>query len=71
MNYLYIRAWGRALGSMGYYVQGEIAKAQAANAPERAVYFSPGQQRWITIDECVPETQAAIFRIAAEIKEAS
>lgn len=38
MDYLYIRAWGKLLCSLPYYVEREIEKARRANAPQTAIY---------------------------------
>ena len=38
MKYLYIRAWGKLLGSFPYYIEGEVAKAEKENAPETAIF---------------------------------
>ena len=37
-DYPYIRAWSRMMGSMPYYITGQIARAKATNAPPTAIY---------------------------------
>jgi len=38
MDYLYIRAWGRLLGSYQYYIAAEVAQAQQDKAPHDAIF---------------------------------
>lgn len=62
LKYPYIRAWGICLHSMDYYIRHEIEVAQIQNAPEKAVYRN-ADGSWVTLDQCVPETQAEIEMI--------
>jgi hypothetical protein len=34
----YIRLWGKSLGSMDYYIIGQVARANETNAPRDALY---------------------------------
>lgn len=54
MNYLYIRAWGKVLGSYSNYVESQIREATLQNAPENAIYKS-ADGRWQTADKIVSE----------------
>ena len=38
MDYLYIRAWGKMLGSFPVYIEREVEKARQSNAPRTAIY---------------------------------
>lgn len=38
MDYKYIRAWGRMLGSFQTFIEGEVEQARQDNAPQTAVY---------------------------------
>lgn len=38
MDYKYIRAWGKMLGSFRGYIEGEVEKARKERAPETAIY---------------------------------
>lgn len=38
MDYLYIRAWGKMLGSFPAYIEREVEKARQSNAPRTAIY---------------------------------
>ena len=60
--YPYIRAWGIALKSMNPYIEWQIKLAAKDDAPERAV-FRDMEDKWITIDDCVPGTQERIEEI--------
>lgn len=38
MDYLYIRAWGKMLGSFPCYIEREVDKARWDHAPQSAIY---------------------------------
>ena len=38
MDYLYIRAWGKMLGSFPCYIDREVEKARQSQAPQTAIY---------------------------------
>lgn len=59
-EYRHIAAWGSSLGSFGYYIADQQAKAAAEGAPLTAVYRA--EDRWVTIEECHETTQADITR---------
>ena len=48
-DYPYIRAWGRLLGSMEYYIDDQIALARKEGAPADATFRS--DFGWHTVDE--------------------
>ena len=60
MDYIYIRAWGKMTGSFGYYIERQVNRAIDDKAPENAVYYSSYEKRWITLDECNPNTQKRV-----------
>lgn len=37
-DYLYIRAWGKLLGSSQAYIHGQVATARTENAPEDSLF---------------------------------
>ena len=49
-QYPYILLWGRRLGSFPSYINDQIEKARADNAPQTAIYERDGV--WRTIDQC-------------------
>lgn len=38
MDYLYIRAWGKMLGSFPAYIEREVEEARQSRAPRTAIY---------------------------------
>jgi hypothetical protein len=49
MDYLYIRKWGRIVGSHDYYIENQVAKARRDNAPQNAIYKE--DDGWKTIED--------------------
>jgi hypothetical protein len=47
-DYPYIRAWGRMMGSMPYYIEDRVAEARKDRAPQDATYKKDGT--WLTVD---------------------
>ncbi len=47
-EYIGIKVWGRYMGSLAYYVQGEQREAAKAGAPRDAIYRD-FQGRWVTV----------------------
>jgi hypothetical protein len=67
--YLHIAAWGSWLHSNGYYVQQEQNRAAQDKAPVNAIYYSPDEGRWVTVDEIRNDvTRAAIERLALDYR---
>ena len=69
MDYLYIRAWGKMLGSFPCYVEREVEKARQSGAPQTAIY-----QRqdgiWATFGSVSSgDTRDAVALIANRLKE--
>ena len=54
MDYKFIRAWWKMLGSFSYFVKGEVEQARRDNAPQNAVYRN-ADGRWVTYDEITSE----------------
>lgn len=50
-KYRHIVAWGSMMGSYAYYVNDQVARAEADGAPENAVFYSTDEDRWKTYDE--------------------
>jgi hypothetical protein len=49
MDYLYIRAWGRMMGSNYSYIADQVSEARKEKAPEDALYKSSETGRWQTM----------------------
>ena len=59
-QYLYIRAWGKQLGSFEYFIKGEQEKAAREKAPRTAIYKAAAGN-WVTYGQIVSkETKASI-----------
>ena len=60
-DYLAIAAWGKMLGSYGYYVREQQRLASEDGAPINAVYekhsHSGRSHEWVTLDACAQVTQ--------------
>ena len=54
MDYKFIRAWCKMLGSFSYFVKNEAEQARHDNAPQNAVYRN-ADGRWVTYDEITSE----------------
>lgn len=68
LDYLYIRAWGRSLGSFQNYIDNELEKARADNAPQNAIYRD-NEGRWHTFDNISSEvTKSAIKERVEEMQ---
>lgn len=75
MKYSYIRAWGRHMGSRGYYIDTQVERANETNAPDRATYekyANDGSGRtgeWSTVDDILnPMLKESIERAAERYK---
>ena len=66
MDYKYIRAWGRLLGSLPSFVEVQVEKARAMKAPETAVYLR-ADGTWETFEGVQNETTKA--RVMAIIQK--
>lgn len=65
LDYPYIRAWGRMMGSHSYYVDDQVEKARRNKAPQNAVYYNINS--WQTFDKVTnPHTIAVITRLVRE-----
>lgn len=45
----YVYAWGRKMGSYGYYIEKQMLKAEEDNAPKNAI-FKRDSGEWATTD---------------------
>jgi hypothetical protein len=69
LDYMYIRAWGRMMGSNQYYIDGEIEQARRDRAPQNVVYQTDGV--WRTFDRVTkPNTIALIEHLVKEMTDA-
>lgn len=65
-QYPYIRAWGRMMQSYAYYIEGEVERAMADNAPANAIYQRDG--KWYTLDDIKSDdTRQEVLRLAGEV----
>lgn len=63
MEYKYIWAWGRLLGSYPYYMENEAEKAKRENAPETAIYRKD-DGTWATFEDIKSdETKRSLLKI--------
>jgi uncharacterized membrane protein len=70
MDYIYIKAWGRMMGSYDYYITGEVEKARQENAPPTAVYKSH-EGVWRTYEDIErSDTKALITNLVKEMTDA-
>ncbi|MBQ7895974.1 MAG: hypothetical protein IJ364_05400 [Oscillospiraceae bacterium] len=69
MDYLYIRAWGKMLGSFPAYIEREVEKARKAKAPQTAIYQRQDGS-WATFGSVSSgETRDAVALIVKQMKE--
>lgn len=50
MDYVMIRAWGKVMGSMPYYIRDQIATAKEDKAPGNAIYKNE-EGVWMTVSD--------------------
>ena len=54
-DYIYIRRWGRMMGSREYYIKDQQRKALEECANIRAIYKNKDSDGWVTVDEIKDE----------------
>lgn len=68
MKYLYLRAWCRLLGSFPSFTECEVARAEAEQAPQTAVYRRL-DGAWVTFEEIQCEaTKQAVQAIVRKLE---
>ena len=68
MDYIYLRAWDRMMGSSSYWCIENIARAKKDNAPQDAIYKNG--DHWQTVDDIVAiETKEILCIIVERWKE--
>lgn len=55
MDYVYIRAWGLMMGSNRRYIEAQVAKARADEAPEDATFYRD-DTGWHTFQDVTRES---------------
>jgi hypothetical protein len=72
VEYPYIYAWGRLMGSFNYYIERQMNDAKIDKAPSNAIYKNA--QGWVTFDKISAstnqETYDFIIREVAKITKA-
>lgn len=69
MDYLYIRAWGKMLGSCPCYIEREVEKARQTNAPGTAIYQRQDGS-WMTFGQVESgDTRNAVAALAKQMRE--
>lgn len=63
VDYPWIRAWGRSLGSFDYYIDGQVRKARKDRADEYATY-KRDDGTWATVDSLNEDTFRQLIIIA-------
>lgn len=72
-EYIWIKVWGRMLGSMDYYIEGQQELASKQNAPVTAIYTKvhPGGTptgKWSILEEVTnPASQRHIRNLAQDL----
>jgi hypothetical protein len=68
MDYIYIRAWGRLMGSENYFIRAQLETAHEDKAPGNAIY--KGEDGiWVTIEAVKSgNRRQQVERLAAEIQ---
>ena len=68
MDYIYIRAWGRVMGSLPYYIRDMLATAHEDKAPGNAIY-KDDEGTWMTMDDVKNHsTRIQVEQIAESIQ---
>ena len=68
MDYLYIRAWDKTLGSFRSYTERQLLKARESHAPETAIYQRE-DGTWATFEDIATEkTKAEIRKLVDEME---
>lgn len=66
VEYPYIYAWGRLMGSFNYYIEGQMNDAKIDKAPSNAIYKNA--QGWVTFDTISASTnQETYYFIIREV----
>lgn len=69
MDYLYIRAWGKMLGSFPAYIEREVENARQSNAPRTAIYQRQDGS-WATFGTVNSgDTRDTVQRIVKQLQE--
>lgn len=69
MDYIYIRAWCKLLGTTQFYTDREVERARQTNAPETAIYLQ-SDRSWATVDGIENERmKARVERLAEQLKQ--
>jgi len=67
MDYIMIRAWGKVMSSMPYYIRDQVAIAHEDKAPGNAIYKND-EGVWMTVDDITNAlTRQQVEREAAAI----
>ena len=73
MDYVYLRAWDRMMGSFQYWTDANLKKARRENAPADAIYNTAGiveGGKWRTFAQCEREdTRQIIANLVKEMQE--
>lgn len=68
MDYLYIRAWGKVMGSLSYYIRDMLATAKEDKAPGNAIYKNE-EGEWMTMNDVKDgNTRRQVEQIAERIQ---
>jgi hypothetical protein len=69
MDYLYIRAWGKVMSSLPYYIRDQLATAHEDKAPGNAIYKNE-EGLWMTMDDIKDgNTRRQVEQVAARIQK--
>ena len=70
VEYPFIRAWGKMLGSFDYYVEDMVKKAKEDNAPITVIYCNENKKTeasgnnrdWKTVDTCRSDIKIQLYK---------
>lgn len=69
MDYKYIRAWEKLMGSLPYYKEMQLEKARKENAPETAIYRNH-EGTWIKFESITAEsTKTYVAQLVAAMED--
>jgi hypothetical protein len=69
VDYIYIRAWGKLMGSESYFIRAQLATAHEDKAPGNAIYKGE-DGLWRTIEDIASSNRRQqVDRLAATIQK--
>jgi hypothetical protein len=66
MEYLFIRAWGRFMGSYQHDIDNMVERAKQEHAPYNSLHYCDTDKKWITLDMCKNHDTCVTIRTLAK-----